>query len=215
VPRRSAADALRTREAIVARAVDVASAEGLEGVTLGRLAADLQMSKAGVIGHFGTKEALQLAAVEAARAAFVEQVRPAVRGAAPGLERLLALVDAWIAHIARTAYPGGCFWAAAAAEFDGRPGPVRDAVLDHSSEWSHALRRELRAAVEAGELATDTDVEQVVFELRAIGLVLNQEIQLHRNAEAEERARRAVRRAIGVPEVTGGASRASRGSASI
>lgn len=201
MPRRSAADAQRTRETIVARAVEIASADGLEGVTLGRLAEDLGMSKAGVIGHFGSKEALQLAAVKAARQRFLCEVWRPVEARQPGLDRLVALCDSWLTHIASTAYPGGCFWAAASAEFDGRPGPVRDSVASMLEEWKEALTREVRQAVADGDLDEDTDVGQVLFELRSIGLGLNQELQLHGDESAERRARRAVRRALGRPDL--------------
>lgn len=198
MPRRSVAEARQTREAIIARAVEVASEAGLEGVTLGRLAADLEMSKAGVIGHFGSKEGLQLAAIEVARRTFIKHVAPPAQGAEPGLPRLLVMLDAWVDHMVGGTYPGGCFWAAAASEFDGRPGPVRDAVLAQSSEWHDALRREIVTAIEKRELPEDSDVEQLLFELRAIGLGLNQARQLHRSEDADERARRAMRRTLGL-----------------
>ena len=120
------------------RAVELASSQGLEGVTIGRLAGELGLSKAGVLNHFPTKEALQLAAIEAARDRFAAQVGGQVEGLEPGLERLLAICDAWITHVARTPYPGGCFWAAASFEFDGRPGEVRDAVAEMQLQWTRA-----------------------------------------------------------------------------
>lgn len=211
MPRRSAADAQRTREDLVARAAGMASVEGLEGVTLGRLAAEAGMSKAGVIGHFGSKEALQLAAVELARRRFEREVWEPVAGTEPGLERLLALCDAWIADVAGGPYPGGCFFAGASPEVDGRPGPVRDAVARTLEDWDRALRHELRTAIAAGDLPAGTDVAQVVFELRAIGPGLNQELQMHGNHAAVRRARRAVRRIVGRPEL-GLGRRALRGS---
>ncbi|HEX8188504.1 MAG TPA: helix-turn-helix domain-containing protein, partial [Pyrinomonadaceae bacterium] len=118
----------RTRQAILEAAVDIASEEGLEGLTIGRLAAELSMSKSGLFAHFGSKEELQLATVEAARDVFVrEVVRPAF-GAPRGLARLWQLCDVWLGYVRREVFRGGCFFAAAAAEFDGRPGAVRDRV---------------------------------------------------------------------------------------
>src|SRR3954447_7754041 len=99
VPRRSAAEARQTRASIIDRAVDVASVDGLEGLTIGRLAGDLGMSKAGVMGHFGSKEALQLAAVENASEACRRAVWEPAAGARPGLQRLVAIAEAWIGHV--------------------------------------------------------------------------------------------------------------------
>jgi AcrR family transcriptional regulator len=116
----------RTRQAILEAAVDIASAEGLEGLTIGRLASELSMSKSGLFAHFGSKEELQLATVEAARDIFIREViRPSFT-AAKGLTRLWKLCDVWLAYVRGEVFRGGCFFAAAAAEFDGRPGPVRD-----------------------------------------------------------------------------------------
>src|SRR3954451_8179736 len=113
MPRRSAADTARTHASIVGRAVDMASTDGLQGLTIGRLAGDLSMSKAGVIGHFGTKERLQLAALEEAIAIFTREVWTPVAELPAGLDRLLAICDAWIAHLRSGVFPGGCFLTAA------------------------------------------------------------------------------------------------------
>src|SRR3954469_3795843 len=108
-----------TREAILERAVDLASAEGLEGLTIGRLAGEMGMSKSGLFGHFGSKEDLQLATVEHAASRFIAQVvQPAYRATPEGPDRLRALVDGYLDHMAEEVFPGGCFWAAASAEFD-------------------------------------------------------------------------------------------------
>jgi AcrR family transcriptional regulator len=200
MPRRSVAAARRTREAIVARAADIASAEGLDGVTIGRLADDMAMSKAGVVGHFGSKEGLQLAVVRMARDRFEQEIKHAVTHRPAGLERLLAMCDAWLVHSGR-GYPGGCFWAAAATDFAARPGPVRDAIVEVQAEWNVVLKWHLRKAISNGEVPEDTDVDQAVFELRSIGLGLNQELRLHGNTAAERRARRAVRRIVGRPDL--------------
>lgn len=197
-PRRSAADAQETREAIVARAVQIASTDGLEGVTIGRLAGELSMSKAGVFGGFGSKEQLQLAALAEAIAIFTRTVWVPHADRAPGLERLLALCDTWVAHLEEGVFPGGCFLTAAAAEFDGRPGPVREAVAAGLSRWRTVLEADVRAAVAAGELPAETDPAQVWFECNAIAMGLNQALQLFGDAGAPERARRAMRRAVGV-----------------
>jgi AcrR family transcriptional regulator len=177
-PRRSVAEARDTHAAIVARAVDLASVEGLEGLTIGRLAGDMQMSKAGVIGHFGTKEELQLQALRAANAVFRREVWDPNAHRKPGLPRLLAICDAWIGYLERRVFPGGCFITAASCEFDGRPGRVREAVRNSVLLWRRVLEDEVRAAQAAGDLPKRTDPALVAFQISAIALATNQAIQL-------------------------------------
>ncbi|WP_188194264.1 TetR/AcrR family transcriptional regulator [Nonomuraea sp. SYSU D8015] len=196
-PRRSVAEALGTRSAILDRSVAIASAEGLEGLTIGRLALELGMSKSGVLGHFGSKEALQLAALNRAEEVFRAEVWAPAQPAAPGLARLRALCEAWISYLERGVFPGGCFFVAAAHEFDGREGPVRDAVEAMFAAWRGRLRKEARRAVEAGELPAGTDAEQLAFELLGLVMALNHALQLHRDPEAVTLARRAVRARLG------------------
>jgi AcrR family transcriptional regulator len=200
MPRRSAVDALETRSEIVQRAMELASLDGLEGVTVGRLATTMGMSKAGVIGHFGSKERLQLAAVQRAAEVFAREVWQPAAGLEPGLERLLAVCDAWVDHVVRSPYPGGCFWTAASSEFDGRAGEVRDAVLAAMRGWDEILIADVRAATTAGELAPETDPRQVVFELRGVTMGLNQAAQLYADPRGRARGRRALRRVLGVVE---------------
>src|SRR3954469_14661882 len=147
----------RTRRGILDVAVDLASAEGLEGLTIGRLASELSMSKSGLFAHFGSKEDLQLATVEAARHIFIREViRPAFV-AEHGLGRLWKLCDIWLGYVQSGVFRGGCFFAAAAAEFDGRPGPVRDRIADIMKEWLAALRRAVVEAQAAGQLERGVD----------------------------------------------------------
>src|SRR3954452_22359147 len=117
MPRRTALEARDTRDAILRRAADIGSIEGLEGVTIGRLASDLEMSKAGVIGHFGSKEELQLATLALAADLFVEQVWKPAEPLRPGLERLLGICEAWTRYADKPTLPGGCFIAAVSFEF--------------------------------------------------------------------------------------------------
>jgi AcrR family transcriptional regulator len=198
-PRSSQADAQKTRERIIERSMQLASVEGLEGVTIGGLASDLEMSKAGVIGHFGSKESLQLATVEAAEGVFRAAILDPTRDEEPGLTRLLAILDAWVEYVATQTFEGGCFFEAAILEMDGREGPVRDRIAKDHRQWYRVIERETARAVENGELADDLDVDQVTFELRAIITGLNQGIQLHGDRKAPERARRAMRRVLGLP----------------
>jgi AcrR family transcriptional regulator len=190
------AEAGRTRDAIVERAVDVASKEGLEGLTIGRLAGDLDMSKAGLIGHFGSKERLQLAALEAAIETFRREVWEPAEDREPGLARLRALCAAWVTYVERPVFPGGCFFAAAATEFDDRGGPVREELTSEARRWRRVLEREIRTAMDAGDLAPDTDPAPLAMDQNGVILVLNNDLMLLRDREAPARARRAIRRLL-------------------
>lgn len=182
----------RTRQAILEVAVHVASAEGLEGLTIGRLASELSMSKSGLFAHFGSKEELQLATVEAARAIFIrEVVRPSF-AAEEGLPRLWKLCDVWLAYVRDEVFRGGCFFAAAAAEFDGRPGLVRDRVAGIMKEWLATLRGSIVQAREAGQLNSDADPTQLAFELNALEMGANWAYQLYGDKQAFTRARYAM-----------------------
>lgn len=177
----------------------MASAEGLEGLTIGRLATALHMSKSGVLGHFGSKEELQLAVVDTAAEIFTREVADRVRGVAPGLPRLLAMCRAWVSYLERRVFPGGCFFTAAATEFDDRPGRVRNAIAGLSSVWDRDLYRQIRTATAAGDLPRDTDADQLVFEINGVILSLNHALQLHRDTKAPTRARAALTRLLGYP----------------
>lgn len=182
----------RTRQAILEMAVDVASAEGLEGLTIGRLATALSMSKSGLFAHFGSKEELQLATVEAARDIFIREViRPSFE-VTKGLPRLWKLCDVWLAYVRREVFSGGCFFAAASAEFDGRPGIVRDRVAGIMKEWLATLRKAIAEAREAGELNADADPAQIAFELNALEMGANWAFQLYGDRQAFARARDAM-----------------------
>lgn len=196
-PRKSVAEAMGTRAAILDRSVAIASNDGLEGLTIGRLAAELAMSKSGVLGHFGSKEALQLAVLGRADEIFRAEVWEPARSAAPGLTRLRVLCEAWISYLERQVFPGGCFFTAAAHEFDGRPGPVRDAVESRFDAWRDRLGKEIRRAVAAGELPQDTDPGLLAFELLGLAMALNHAVQLHRDPRAATYARQAMRARLG------------------
>ncbi|WP_406165232.1 TetR/AcrR family transcriptional regulator [Streptomyces sp. NBC_00996] len=198
-PRKSVAETAATRDRIIESALALASAEGLEGLTIGRLATGLEMSKAGVIGHFGSKEGLQLAVLDAAVERFRLRVPARAVGARPGTERLARAFGEWIDYMAEDEGHGGCFLTSVASEFDGRPGPVRDAVLEALAAWSAYVASELTTAVDNRELPERTDVDQLVFELNGTALAANQSIQLHRDPLAPTRARRAIARLLIAP----------------
>ena len=187
----------RTRRAILTAAVNVASVEGLEGLSIGRLATELEMSKSGLFAHFGSKEELQIATVRAAAAIFGHRVVvPAEERFDPGIARLQGMLDNWLDYMERGIFAGGCFFAAATIEMDGRPGPVRDAVAQQMTRWAETLADYARAAIERGELRDDTDPDQLAFELDALGTAVNTGWQLHENAVVFERGHRAIRRRL-------------------
>lgn len=182
----------RTRQSILERAVDLASLEGLEGLTIGRLAEDLGMSKSGLFAHFGSKEELQLAAIQAASERYVEEIfRPALKEPR-GYPRLIAICRAWLSYVRRSVFPGGCFFAAASFEFDGRPGPVRDAIVQAMDEWIGALEKAITMAQEEGHLDPSVDPKQLAFELNALFFGANFAHQLREDPQALEFAWRAV-----------------------
>jgi AcrR family transcriptional regulator len=167
----------RSRRAVTGRAVDIASLDGLDGLSFGRLADDLGISKAGIQTLFRTKERLQLATVEAAREAFVDAVvRPALDSRA-GVARLRALVDGWIDYAVQPLFPGGCFWGANLPIFDSRPGPVRDALLRQQRAWVTTLATQFRRAIAAGEIA-DLDPERAAFQVSAVLHAVNLALRL-------------------------------------
>ncbi|WP_436493648.1 TetR/AcrR family transcriptional regulator [Actinokineospora sp. HUAS TT18] len=178
-----------TRRATLRRAVEVASVEGLEGLTIGRLAAELDLSKSTIFAHFGSKEELQLAAVAFAADIFVETVVESAMKAEPGLPRLTKLIDNWLAHSRDRVFPGGCFFAAAAAEFDARAGRVHDAVEQSFDSWMGLLSQLAAAAVERGHLAADTDTCQLAFEIDALCRAANAVAVLTGDDEPYARAR--------------------------
>lgn len=177
------------RDAILERAVEVASEEGLEGLTIGRLSSELGLSKSGLFGHFGSKEDLQLAAVDAAGTIFYREViEPALRED-EGAPRLRAYADRWVGYLERKVFAGGCFFQAASVEFDSRPGAVREKLR----EGQRALDQEL---AKQARIAGVADPEQLVFELHAVISGANARHQLLDDERAFARARRAIERLL-------------------
>ncbi len=199
-PRRSVEETRQTHGAILERAVELSSIAGLEGLTFGRLAAELEISKSGLLGHFPNKEALQLEALDMAVAIFRREVWERTAGAEPGLPRLLAICDAWISYLERGVFPGGCYLTAASCEFDDRPGPVREAVADTMKTWLQALEAEAATAVEAGDLPPKSDPAAIAFQLNALAMGTNHALQLFGDRRAPKWGRHAMRAALGVAE---------------
>jgi AcrR family transcriptional regulator len=184
----------RTRQAILATAADVASVDGLDGLTVGRLAAEMSMSKSGLFAHFGSKQDLQLATIEEARQRYVREVIGPALAAGAGICRLHALCESFLSYLERGVFPGGCFFASAMAEFDAKgPGPVRDQIAECQAQWMDTLERSARSGQAAGELAGNTDPQQLAFELEAALLSANWYYHLYREPAYLDRARRAVR----------------------
>lgn len=182
----------RTRAGILDRAVDLASLEGLEGVTIGGLADDLSMSKSGLFAHFGSKEELQLAIIEAARQRFVEEVVRSAFQQPRGYPRLAALCASWLAYLERRVFPGGCFFAAASFEFDGRKGPVRDAIAKAMAEWIETLEKAVQIAKDEGHLDRRVEPAQVAFELNSLFFGANFASNLAGDGGAFRKAKKAI-----------------------
>jgi AcrR family transcriptional regulator len=184
----------RTRQAILSHASKLASAEGLEAVSLQRLATDLGISKSGLFAHFGSKEELQLATVEEAGRVFTDEVlRPGLKPPA-GVGRVWAMCNAYLSYLQRAIFPGGCFFEAALAEFDSRPGPVRDAIVEKRGYWVQSLTRAVREAAVAGEVRRGVDPEQVGWELECLLVGANCSFVMDKGSPTGlERARKAIR----------------------
>jgi AcrR family transcriptional regulator len=191
----------RTHREILGTAVDLGSREGLEALTIGRLAASAGVSKSGLFAHFANKQDLQLATIDAARVIFAREVIEPALGAEEGLPRLSATLAAWLDYFRRDVFPGGCFFQAASLEFDGRPGPVRDRVLDVMNEWLRWLAELARQAGARGDGAP----EQIAFELNAIGLATNWQRQLLGDDRALDHAEAAFARLLEGSTFTAGA----------
>ena len=172
-----------TRASILERAVDLASAEGLEGLTIGRLAAELQMSKSGLFAHFGSKQELQLATVGAAAERFRARVIDPALELPHGTPRLRAMAERYLDQLQD--YSGGCFWAATSAEYDDRPGPVRDAIAASLDAWTGELERQVKVAgVE--------HPERFAFELYSLVMGANSRYRLSGRGAVFEYAREAI-----------------------
>jgi AcrR family transcriptional regulator len=175
----------QTRAAILERAVDLASVEGLEGLTIGRLAAELRMSKSGLFAHFGSKQELQLATIEAAAERFRAAVIEPAMAAPDGAPRLRAMGERYLDHL--DLYTGGCFWGATSAEYDDRPGPVRDAIAGALDAWLAELERQAK-------IAGVEQPERFAFELYAVIMGANSRYRLSGDAKVFDYARGALER---------------------
>jgi AcrR family transcriptional regulator len=181
----------QTRRAVLRRAVDIASVDGLEGLSIGRLAADLGISKSGLFAHFGSKEELQLAAVRAARRIYADNVVIPAYEIEPGLGRVWALSKHWLDYSRRRVFPGGCFFQKVSHEFAARDGAVHDYLAAVNREWIEVIETAVTEAVDRGELTADP--AQLAFDLNAYFEAANLSSILHNDQTAFDRAGEAVR----------------------
>jgi AcrR family transcriptional regulator len=183
----------RTREAILDTAAALATQEGLEPLSIGRLADATGMSKSGLFAHFGSKEELQLATVDHAAAMFVAEVIAPARAAPRGLARVWALCDHMVDYAERQVFPGGCFFACTSFEFNNRPGPVRDRIEEMLGNWLSYLEHAVEQAQELGELDPRMSAREIAFQLDSFAQASNAQFQLFRDSSVFEAARRAIR----------------------
>jgi AcrR family transcriptional regulator len=185
-----------TRTAILDAALVQASKGGFESLTIGSLAGRAGLSKSGLFAHFGSREELQVAAIEAAAARFTETVFLPALKARRGLPRLRALFDHWLDWTARSGLTHGCPMQAAAVEFDDRPGPVRDAVIEHFARLERELVRAVELAIGEGHLRTNLDTGQFVFDMMGVIFAYYHNARLFRDDKALSRARAAFERLV-------------------
>src|SRR6185437_5520824 len=186
--RRQRSDGERSRAAILHEAARLATVDGLDGLSLGRLADAVGMSKSGLFAHFGSKEELQLATVDAASAIFEELVLEPAGGEPAGVPRLRAYVERFLDHVEEGVFPGGCFFIAAMGELDTHPGPVRDGAMAFSQRWLMLLAHQVAAAQAAGELDRAADPPQIAFELNAYMVLGNMQFVATANPSALDRS---------------------------
>ena len=196
--RQPRADGERTRATILRKAASLATVDGLEGLSIGNLAAAIGMSKSGLYAHFGSKLELQLATVQEAGRIFAEEVVEPALAAPPGLSQLVALCEAFFEHLERRTFPGGCFFAGAALEMGTRPGPVKEAVAAFQTEFVELIKGFAAIAIEQGELPAGEDPGRLAFELNGIILASDTNFVLHDNPAVLDMARQVVCQRLGV-----------------
>jgi AcrR family transcriptional regulator len=190
--RRRRSDGERSRAAILREAARLATVEGLDGLSLSRLAAAVGMSKSGLFAHFGSKEELQLATIEAASAIYDDLVIEPAGEQAAGVRRLRAYIERFLDHVQEGVFPGGCFFVSAMGELGTHPGPVRDGAMAFSQRWLTLLAEQVAAAQAAGDLDPVADPPQIAFELNAYMVLGNMQFVATSDPAALERVRRAA-----------------------
>jgi AcrR family transcriptional regulator len=194
--RRVRADGARSRQAILNAATELATVEGLDGLSIARLAEHVGMSKSGLFAHFRSKEDLQIATIDAAAGMFEREVWQPGRAAPAGARRVLSVCEAFLSYLERAVFPGGCFFVAAAAELDAKAGPVRDHLRNVYSRILETLADVVREAQALGEIDGAEDVAQLTYELDSLMLGANFAYVFFRDPAALDRARRAIRQRL-------------------
>jgi len=191
--RRHRADGERSRQAILKAAAELATIDGLDGLSIGRLAEHVGMSKSGLYAHFGSKEELQLATVDTALEIFNREVTQPALAAPEGVARVIGLCEAFLAYLERRVFPGGCFFISAASELDAKQGAVSDHVRDVYSGILEGFAGVIEQAKELGQIDSKADVAQLVFELDSLLLGANIAYVFFGDLSAVDRARQAIR----------------------
>jgi AcrR family transcriptional regulator len=194
--RRRRSDGERSRGAILDEAARLATVEGMEGLSIARLADAVGMSKSGLFAHFGSKEELQLATIETASALFAERVTEPASEASTALERLRRLVVGYLRYLEVETFPGGCFFASTLAEMDTQPGAVRDRLVAFLGDWLGRIETAVRDAQAEGAIDSAEDAAQLTFEIEAALLLANAQYVVAHAPEPLERARRAIQRRL-------------------
>ena len=195
VPPKPLQKGLQTRAVILDAALDLASQKGLEGLSIGALADMTRMSKSGVFAHFGSREELQISAIREYHARFEQEVfYPAIREPR-GLPRLQALFERWLRRVSEEV-ARGCLYISGAVEFDDRPGPVRDALVGMVRAWQSALEKAIGLSIAEGHLRTDTDPQQMLFEIHGLILSVHHDARFLESASAPARARTGLQRIL-------------------
>jgi len=185
----------QTRAAIVQAALEQASRTGLEGLTIGALAERMRMSKSGVFAHFGSREELQIAVLKAYEQRFIDEILKPSLHLPRGLPRLLAILDNWLERTEIEAALG-CIWISGASEYDDRPGAVREELVSMVKAWQREISRAIGQTIQEGHLRRDTDIDDLVFGIYGVILVLHHDSRLMRSAQSLQRARRAIDRLL-------------------
>ena len=196
ISRERRTDGERSHTAILDEAARLATIDGLEGLSLSRLADAVGMSKSGLFAHFRSKEELQLATIEVAAALFDAQVTEPAAQAPTGSERLHLLVDGYLRYLEVETFPGGCFFASTLAEMDTQPGPVRDRLVAFLGDWLGRIEAAVHDAQTEGAIDRDEDAAQLAFEIEAALLLANAQYVVARTSEPIQRARRAIERRL-------------------
>jgi AcrR family transcriptional regulator len=184
-----------TRAAILDVALELASRNGLEGLTIGLLADKMNMSKSGVFAHFGSREDLQMEVLKLYHHRFEQEVfYPSVKESR-GLPRLEAMYARWVKRVS-VEIASGCIYISGAVEYDDRPGPIREELVSMVRAWQGALLRAVQQAADVGDLKPDTDAGQMVYEMYGLILALHHDARFLRTPGALERARRGFQRLI-------------------